>query len=525
MLSRNFDYDLVILGGGYAGTVAGVVAGGAGLRTLLIEKGRMGGACTNTGCVPSKALLHAAQVAHEMRTADHVGLRPVPLSREDAADVLRHVRATICETDETDAISGQLRQHGVTIRIGDARFISPDAIELSEREGPTRLITADHFLLATGSHPARPAIHGLDETGYLTNERVFDLDKIPESMIVIGGGSVGVEMGQAFARLGCHVTVVETNAQILPEHDGEVSRALENVLTGEGIEIRTATTVTAVRAEESRKIAHVEHEGSMTDISAQAILLAAGRAPNLDGLSLDAARVEFDSHGVKVNAKLHTSGPRVWACGDVIGRYQFSHLAEYESRLVVRNILYPFDQRTDPGFRLSPWATCTDPEVARVGLAEESARKKGIDYKIYKQSFDQNEFASSNDTATGFVKVLATGWQGKVLGAHIIGPRAGELIQEWIQAMTRGLTLRQVAETIHVYPTLSMANQHAATQWSDEKAESPLAKRALGAYTRAVRPNMGTIVWGLASIALITGGALLANSMRKPTAEPTDGRA
>src|ERR1051325_10930462 len=209
MLSRNFDYDLVILGGGCAGTVAGVVAGSAGLRTLLVEKSRMGGNLMDTACVPSKALLHAAQVAHQMRTADNIGLRSVPLSREDAADVLRHLRGTIEEAEESDRVSDQLRQHGVTIRIGDARFISPDAIELSEREGPTRLITAEHFLLATGSHPGNPDIDGLDGAGYLTSEQVFGLEEIPESMAVVGGGPVGVELAQAFARLGSHVTLIE----------------------------------------------------------------------------------------------------------------------------------------------------------------------------------------------------------------------------------------------------------------------------------------------------------------------------
>lgn len=515
MLSRNYDYDFIILGGGSAGIVAGVVAGGAGLRTLLIEKSRMGGQTLNTGCIPSKALLHAAHVAHQMRTADSLGLKPAPLSREDAAGVLRHVRGTLDVVEEADATMEQLRKHNVEIRIGNARFISPDALELVEHEGPTRLLTAEHFLLATGSSPARPDIPGLAEAGYLTGSEIFHLEEIPETLIVIGGDSVGVEMAQAFARLGSQVTLIDKGPRLLPNDDHEVAETLEKTLRSEGIDVRTGWEARSVRLEAGRKVVRVEQDGFGADVSVAEILMAAGRTPRVEGLDLEAARVEYDAKGVQVNARLHTTSPRIWACGDIVGRYQFSHMAEYESKLVVRNILYPFDQKVDPGFKLAPWATFTDPETAHVGLTEEEAQSKGIHYQVFHQSFRQNDRALTEEESVGFVKVLAAGWQGKILGAHIIGPRAGELIQEWIQAMTQGLTMRQVADTIHVYPTLSMANQHAATRWSEAQGEKPLVKRTVEAYSRAVRPNLGKIVWGLAGVALLTGGALLAQRLSR----------
>jgi pyruvate/2-oxoglutarate dehydrogenase complex dihydrolipoamide dehydrogenase (E3) component len=511
MLNRSYDYDLVILGGGSAGIVAAAEAGAAGLRTLLIEKGRMGGESMNAGAAATRTLLHAAQVAHQMRTADHLGLRPVSLTRADAADVLRHVRSTMAREEESEGPTDLLRKHGVEIRIGDPRFISPDALELSEREGPTRLISAEHFLLATGSAPARPAVGALEEISYITNHDVYELQEVPESLTVIGAGSVAVEMAQAFARLGSRVTLLAKGPRLLPHDDFEAANLLADALRNEGVDIRLNAEVVGARAEEesgTRKIVRIGSDGAQAEVSSREILIAAGRTPNVEGLGLEAARVEFTAGGVKVNPKLHTSGPRIWACGDVIGRYQFTWMAEFESKLVVHNILFPFQPKTDPGFKLAPWVTFTDPEVARVGLTEEEAQKQTIQYQVYRQEFGEGEGQS------GVVKVLATGWQGKILGAHIVGPRAGDLIHEWITAISRGQTMRQVADTIHVYPTLSRANQDAATQWYEAQSENPLVRRSVETYVRTVRPNLGRIALGLVGLGLLAGGALALRTLR-----------
>ncbi len=514
-MPARYDYDLIILGGGAAGIVAGVVAGSAGLRTLLIDRRRVGGECLETGSVPSKALLHAARVAHLARTADRVGLRSFPVSREDGAGVLRHVRETIRRVEEADAATQLLQDAGVEIRLGDAAFISGDALELRELGGPARSLRAEHYLIATGSGPARPPVPGLEEIGYLTNEEVYGLEAIPESLLVVGGGPIGTELAQAFQRLGCQVTLVGRAPRVLPRDDPEATEVLEAALRADGVTLRLGATAVAVRRDGARKAVEIEQEGAREEMSAEEILVAVGRTPHLNGLNLAAAGVELAAGGPRALATLRTTNPRVWACGDVTGRYQFAHMAEHEARLVLRGILFPFDHEADPGSELSPWATFTDPEVARAGLSESEARARNQDYQVYRQEFAQNDRALTDGEGLGFVKVLAAGWQGKILGVQIVGPRAGELVQEWIMAMTHGLTLRQVADTIHVYPTLSMANQHAASRWYQAQLENPTVRNALHAYAQQIRPNLGPIAWGAAGVGALAAAALLAGALRR----------
>lgn len=510
-----FDYDLIILGGGSAGIVTGVVAGSAGLRTLLIEKSRMGGECLNTGCVPSKALLEAADAAHKMRNAGRFGLASAPVSREDASGVLRHVRETIRRVEEADATTKLLNDSGVEIRFGDAAFTGPDTIEFAERDGATHLLTAENFLLATGSRPQRPNIPGLEETGYVTNQELFDLEEIPERLIVIGGGPVGVEMAQAFRRLGSEVMLLERHGRLLTRDDFEAAQVVEHAMGDEGVAMHLEARIVHVHAEGPRKVVHFVENGHDRAMSAHEILAAVGRSPNVEGLNLSAAGVKIAENGVVVDETLRTTNPHIWACGDVIGHMPFSHMAEYEARLVVMNILLPVRSKTRPGYRIAPWTTFTDPELAHAGLTEAEATAKGIRYQVYRQPFAQNDRAVTAGTGVGFVKVLTTGWQGRVVGATIVGPRAGELIQEWIYAMTHGLTIRQVADTIHVYPTLSVANQHAAYRWYEAQAEKPLVRGAIRGYTRSVRPNLGRIGWALGGAAAIAGAVMLTKSSKK----------
>jgi pyruvate/2-oxoglutarate dehydrogenase complex dihydrolipoamide dehydrogenase (E3) component len=507
-LSKRYDYDVIILGGGSGGIVSGVVAGSAGLRTLLIEKDRMGGECLHTGCVPSKALIEAADLAHRMRHADRLGLSPCPLNRHDAVGVLRHVRQMVNTVEKADATTALLEKSGVTIRFGNARFVSPDALEFQERDGGTRMLTAEHFILATGSRPARADLPGLEETGYLTNQEVFDLDSIPESLLVVGGGPTGVEMAQAFARLGSAVTLIERGTRLLKRDDPEASALIEETLRAERVTLFTETQVLSARLNGERRILRVRRDGAEADVSGTHILLAVGRRPNVEGLDLEAAGVRYSQRGVEADAALKTTGPRVWACGDVIGRAPFSHMAEYEARLLVQNILFPVRQSTNPGMDLLPWTTFTDPEVARVGLTEEQARARGIRYEVYRQPFGQNDRAIVAGRPRGFVKALTTGPGGRIIGVQIVGPSAGELLQEWISAMRRGASVREIADTIHVYPTLSMASQHAATRWYEAQANKPAVRKALTTYTRTLRPNLGKIALGLAAGVVVGLGAL-----------------
>ncbi len=432
---KRYDYDIIILGGGSAGIVAGVMAGGLKMRVLLIEKGKMGGECLNTGCVPSKALLHAAKTARLIRRAGEIGLKSSAIGREETSGVLNWVRETIDRVRVADATEDLLRQNGVEIRHGDAHFTDPHTLLL---EGAP--LTAANFILATGSRPALPALPGLPGTGVLTNQTVFDLQTVPESLLVVGGGPIGVEMAQAFQLLGSRVTLVQKADRLLPRDDAELSHELERWLREDGIDIRLRTELVALRMDGEKKAAALRQDGEESEQSYSEVVLGTGRQPNIEGLSLEAAGVRVEQDRVPTDAALRTSASHIYVCGDLLGEYQFSHEAEYEAKTVVRNIVFPGS--TKVSFRAAPWTTFTDPEVAHVGLTEEEAKQRGLNYEVYRQPFAQDDRALTDNEGRGFVKALTQGIGGKILGAHIIGPRAGELIQEWVFAMQHGHSIR-----------------------------------------------------------------------------------
>lgn len=496
------DYDIVILGGGSAGIVSGVMAGGLGLRVLLIEKDAMGGERLNTGCTPSKALLHAAKRAHSMRTAGAVGLPSRPVSRDEAHGVLKHVRETIDVVRKADATDQLLRDHGVRLRFGKAHFLDRHTLNL---DGET--IRADHFILATGSHPVIPDIPGLHEVGYLTNRTLFDLEEIPSSLLIVGGGPIGVEMGQALHRLGCEVTLVQKDPRLLLRDDAEATGMLAQMLREEGIAVWLDAEVRSLHRTEKGCSAQLLHKSEGRECEFAALLIAAGRAPNIEGLNLETIGVAYDRLGVKVDDRLRTTAPNIYACGDVIGDYQFSHMAEYEAKKVVRNIVFPGEVKAV--YPTALWTTFTDPELARLGLTEEEARDQGVSYEVLRQPFTQNDRALTDAAANGFIKVLTHGMSGKILGVHILGPNAGELIQEWTLAMEHNLSIRDIADGVHVYPTLSTACQHVAQRWYERKASEPALHKALNVYVNVVRPRQSAIAAGLIGVGL-GGLALLA---------------
>ena len=554
------NYDAIVLGGGAAGIVCGVAMGGLGLRVLLVERDRLGGECLHTGCVPSKALIHAAKVADTMRRAGRFGIPPAALGRADLHGVLARVRESVREVGDANATEAFLRKQGVEIRFGDARFVSPDAIEFTPRgsvgggsgaadssaavgrplvgvttaEAKTpaspvaapeardvapgardvsteardrELLTADHFVLCTGSSPRGLVVPGIDFVRVLTNRTLFDLDEIPESLLVVGGGPVGVEMAQAFGRLGSRVTLVHRGPRILPKDDEELVVELEGVLRAEGVDLRlSAEIVRFERGAEGAVAVARSADGEEARIPCEAVLVAVGRRPNVEGLDLERAGVEWDDRGVKVDGALHTAGRRVWACGDAIGRGAFSHIAEYEAKLVARSIFVggPAAVRARARYEVMPWATFTDPELASVGLTEAEAQARGLRPIVLRQPFAQDDRALVEGEGRGLVKlVVAPGLRGKLLGAQILGPRAGELIQEFTLALEQGLGVRDIADSIHVYPTLSMACQHAAQRGYERMGDDPRVRRALSAY-RSARP----LLPGLAAGALVGLGAL-----------------
>ena len=498
------DYDIVILGGGSAGIVSGVMAGSLGMRVLLVEKFKLGGECLNSGCVPSKALLHAAKVAQIMRTADCVGLPSHNISRSDSDGVFSKVREAINEVRSADATEKLLVDSGVTIKFGNAALVDEHTLNLNGER-----IKFGNAIVATGSRPAIPIIPGLGND-YLTNVNIFDLNEIPKRFLVVGGGPVGVEMAQAFARLGSRVTLVQRSATLLPRDDVEVSRALTGYLVDEGIDIRLGCTIRDVRTEDKTRIASVITNGARSDIPFDQVLLATGRMPNVEGLSLERIGVNCSESGVVVDNRLRTTVPNIYACGDVTGKYQYSHMAEYEAKLVVGNIVFPKPSRAD--FTTHPSATFTDPEVVHIGMTEQEATGSGLKFDVLRQPFSQNDRAITEHDTRGFIKVLTQGLQGKILGVHIIGPRAGELAQEWILAMQLGKSIRTVADLIHVYPTLSLVNQHVAQRWYESKSKEPLFASLIRGYARIIRPNGVAIRNGAL---LLTAGAILAAIGRK----------
>lgn len=454
-------YDMVILGGGSAGLPAAGLARALGASVLLLDRERLGGECLNTGCVPSKALLHVARVAHEIQHAGELGLS-ARLDPVDLGAVAHRVSEAIAEVyRESDAPENYIKL-GVDVAFGEVRFTAPTRLTVN---GQT--VTGKHFLVCTGSHPAVPQTSGLAEAGYLTNDNVFDPRALPASLAVIGGGPIGVELGQAFARLGARVTILQRPDRILPKDEPEVSALLHQTLVADGITIHTGAEVRAVALRDGHKVLTVKMAAGEMEVVADEILVAVGRAPAIADLGLDAAGVKTDARkGILVDKRLRTSNPRVYAAGDVIGGYLFTHAAAKEALLAVRNALLPGVAGAALDEAVMPWATFTEPEAAHVGLTEAEARARhGSGVVVYSQPLTGVDRAVTDLGTAGFTKLIADG-RGKLLGATIVGASAGELINELALALQAKLDLGQLATTTHVYPTLALSIQQAAGKYS-----------------------------------------------------------
>jgi pyruvate/2-oxoglutarate dehydrogenase complex dihydrolipoamide dehydrogenase (E3) component len=470
-------YDLVVIGGGSAGLSAASLAAALGARVALLDRERLGGECLYTGCVASKALLQVARVASQTRAAARFGLS-AHLDPVDLAAVADHVQQVIDEVyQESDSPERYVAQ-GVDVAFGEVRFLSPSRLALNDQA-----LTAGHFLVCTGSHPTVPSIPGLAEAGFLTNETVFALRSLPARLVVIGGGPVGCELGQAFARLGAHVTILEQLDRMLSRDEPEASQVLQERLAAEGIAVHTRTQVTGVTRSASLKVISVGTPTGPVELAAEEILVATGRSPNVDGLGLEAAGVAYDARqGIAVDATLRTSNPRIYAAGDVIGGYRFTHAAALEARAAVRNALYPGCSKLDE--RVMPWTTFTEPAVAHVGLTEAQARERhGDAVHAYTQPFRAVDRAATDGDTDGFVK-LVSGRDGRLLGAAIVGLHAGEYINELALAMRHGLGLAELAAATHVYPTMALAIQQAAGQYSVGRAARSRLNRLLRRLAR-----------------------------------------
>lgn len=459
------EYDVLVIGAGSGGLSAASLARAFGARVAIVERERFGGECLYTGCVASKALLHVARVAAQIRLASSFGLsaRLEPVDLGAIADYVQ--RAVAAVYTESDAPEHYLEM-GVDVAIGAARFESPTTLSVN---GQT--ITAKHTLVCTGSHPIAPTIAGLAEAGFLSNETVFTQRALPGRLLVIGGGPIGCELGQAFARLGSRVTMLQRPGHILPRDEPEASAVLTERLTREGVTVVTGAEATQVSARGAEKVVEVRDAQGIREIVVDEILVAVGRAPNVQGLNLEAAGIVYNTRkGITVDAGMRTSNSRVYAAGDVTGGYLFTHAAARQARTAVRNMLFPSQSRVDE--RVTPWATFTEPEVAHVGLTEAEARQQhGDDVQVYTQPMTGVDRAATEGETDGFTKLICDK-KGVILGAQIVGASAGEFINEVALAMQREITMQQLANTTHTYPTIALSLQQAAGMYSLERATS-----------------------------------------------------
>jgi len=454
-----FDYDLGVIGGGAAGLTA--AAGGAqfGARTILIEKsGKLGGDCLHVGCVPSKTLIRTAGVWAQTGRLKEFGLPEVSRPPVDLGAVMDRVRGVIDRIQRHDSPE-RFCGLGAEIRFGQPAFIDGHTVAVDGRR-----ISAKAWIIATGSSPALPPVAGLADLPVWTNETVFSQKRLPERLLVLGGGPIGLELAQAFARLGSRVTVVEFLDQILGPEDADIARILRKRLEAEGIVFLTGTR--AVKAGRSGQsvtlaVAPANGPGEETLLSADALLVAAGRKPNIDGLGLVAAGVTFTARGIPTDARMKTNIRHIYACGDVNGRLPFTHVAGYEGGIAVANAILHLPRKADYG--KIGWCTYTDPEVASIGLNEKRVAKEGIAYSMFEAPFAENDRAIAEGETAGKIKLLVSKG-GKLIGCQIIGPHAGELIHEWVIALNAGVRLSTMAGTVHIYPTLAEISKRAAQE-------------------------------------------------------------
>jgi len=464
---------LVIIGGGPAGLVIASVASQLGLKVTLIEKsGRLGGDCLHSGCVPSKTLIHAARVAALMRRGREFGLQACE-PKIDLGKVNDHVQSVIDQIQKHDDPE-RFRSYGCEVLFGSAEFVDARRVRVNGE-----LVRGRRVVIAAGSRPLVPPLPGLAEAGFVTNERLFSLRELPGRLVVLGGGPIGVEMAQAFARLGSQVTLVERLPHLLPQEDPELADALQDRLVAEGVTIHTNTSAERVRVAGDTRV--IECSANLK-LETDQLLVALGRRPSLEGLNLEAAGVQYDRRGISVDKRMRTSQKHIFACGDVCGPYPFTHMAEYQAGIVISNAVFRFPKKADYG--VVPWVTFTDPELARVGLTAKQAADKGLDPVVLRFPFHEIDRALTEVEPHGFVKLVT--YRKRILGASILGPHAGELLHEIVLAMKTGASIGAISATIHAYPTLAQVHRRTVNTFYSQKLFSPGSRRLVRWINRLI---------------------------------------
>ncbi len=467
-----YDFDLGVLGGGAAGLTITAGASRLGAKTLLVEKSpALGGDCLHYGCVPSKTLIRTARVNHDIRHAEKFGLPQVDIKPVDFKQVVKRIRSVISIIQKHDSVE-RFCALGARVEFGQAEFIDEHAIRLN---GKT--YSAKTWALATGSSPAIPPIAGLDTVSYLTNKDIFYMDRLPASMIILGGGSVGIEMAQAFNRLGTRVTVIQRSGQILSKEDKDLADTVMQTLSNEGVSFVLESSILTVTEKAGSKTVTLKNGAGKTEtLSAETLLVAMGRSANIAGLGLEKIDITSTNRGIEVNGRLRTNHRHIYAAGDVIGKYQFTHAAGYEGGIVVSNAIFHLPRKTD--YTFLPWCTYTTPELASIGMNEKRAAAAGIKYDLWTEEFKSNDRSLAEGEETGTLKLLLDEKENPI-GIQILGPHAGELLSEWVAVLNGKVKLSTLAGAIHPYPTLGEINKKVAGSILGEKIFSDTVKKGL----------------------------------------------
>ncbi len=466
---RKFNCNLIVIGAGSGGLVAAYIAAAVKARVTLIEKCRMGGDCLNTGCVPSKALIRSARFLAQIRRAQEFGFDSASVGF-DFARIMQRVQKVVETVEPHDSVE-RYRSLGVDVIEGEARICSPFEVEVNGQSLTTR-----NIIIATGARPFVPTIPGLEDLDYLTSDNLWQLRVLPKCLLVLGGGPVGCELAQSFARFGTEsgskVILVQRGARLMSREDEDVSILIAEQFGREGIELHLNYVAKAFKQDGARKYLVAEHKGQTVEIEFDQVLLALGRSANVSGFGLEGLGVKLSSRKtIEVNEFLQTNYPTIYACGDVAGPYQFTHTAAHQAWYASVNALFSPFKKFRVDYSVIPFATFTDPEVARVGLNEREAKEQGIAYELTRYGLDDLDRAIADGEAQGYIKVLSVPGKDKILGAMIVGEHAGELIAEFVTAMRHGLGLNKILATIHIYPTWMEANKFVAGNW--KKAHAP----------------------------------------------------
>lgn len=485
-----YDADIVVIGAGSAGLVTAYIGAAVQAKVVLVERHRMGGDCLNTGCVPSKALIRSAKAMAELRRAGDFGIRGAT-GEVDFAAVMARVRHVIGEIAPHDSVE-RYRSLGVDCVAGEACIVTPWEVDVRSPDGSVRRIATRRIVIASGARPVVPPIPGLAEAAPLTSDTVWSLPALPRRLVVLGGGPIGCELAQAFARLGSAVTLVEMGARILPREDEDAARHVAAALIAEGVSVLTGHRAVSVRSgAHNDKALRVSGPQGEHDVGFDEILVAVGRRANVEGIAVSDMALALSAQGtVGVNEFLETNYPNIYACGDVAGPYQFTHTASHMAWYAAVNALFGRFRRFRVDYSVIPWCTFTDPEVARVGLNEQEARECGIAHEVVTYGIDDLDRAIVDGDAKGLVKVLVRPGSDRILGATIAGPRAGDLIAEFVLAMRHDIGLNALLGTIHVYPTLMEANKYVAGAWKRGTVTSG-QREFLAAFHRWQRGEAG----------------------------------